>query len=152
MPTPDVTVNANEATRTLNRIESYFRLARQAMSRVGSLIVARNLERTARGVDYTGQRFKPYSASYKKFRAKEGLPVNRVDLLKTGQMTSGATYRLELGGLRVRAFFEASGTSPNPAEKAAYNYATREHWGLSNKDIQDIEKLQNDEIERYING
>ena len=97
-------------------------------------------DRTAKGVDMNGQRFKPYSEKYAFFRAKKGrTPVN-VDLNFTGQMLGDMSVKAN--SKRAEIFF-LRGTE---AKKASNNNKTREFFGFSRLEEKQLAKT----FERFL--
>lgn len=107
-------------------------------------------ERTSEGVDVYGRDFIPYSASHAKRRAEKELPTDVVDLFFTGSMMAHMTYSHTTEELRV--FFapsiDESGAS-NP-EKAYYLHQEREFFEMSADDIEEIQRIALEEIDRLL--
>ena len=97
-------------------------------------------DRTAKGVDMNGQRFKPYSEKYAFFRAKKGrTPVN-VDLNFTGQMMGDMS--LKANSKRAVIYFLRG----SEAKKAFHNNKTRAFFGFSRLEEKQLAKT----FERFL--
>ena len=88
--------------------------------------------RTSQGKQIGGQTFKKYSPSYAKKKAKEGRQVSPPNLTQTGKMLSSArkvTIEKTNTGFTGRIGF----TSPDEAQKGAWNQEKRPWFGLQEK-------------------
>lgn len=65
---------------------------REDMAAVGQLIRQRILERTARGVDASGQPFQAYSGGYAETKREQLGTGGVVDLMVSGEMQRAITY------------------------------------------------------------
>ncbi len=79
-------------------------LTRDDMAAVGQMIRQRILERTARGVDASGQPFQPYSDGYAKVK-REALGTSGVDLMVSGEMQRAITYEVRPDNTAVTLYF-----------------------------------------------
>ena len=119
---------------------------KKLMGQIGAFSNLQIKQRTAKGVDYQSNLFKPYSPNYKEIRKQAGRPTNKVDLNFTGSMLSALTYKQTKN--KVQLFFINSSDkfgARNP-EKAFYNNQTREFFALSADDISKIENIVIDYI------
>ena len=97
-------------------------------------------DRTAKGVDIDGQRFKPYSEKYAFFRAKKGrTPVN-VDLNFTGQMLGDMSQKAN--SKRAVIYFLRG----SEAKKAFHNNKTRAFFGFNRLEEKQLAKT----FERFL--
>ena len=111
-----------------------------ALFKTASIGVEIILNRTAKGVDINGQRFKPYSEKYAFFRAKKGrTPVN-VDLNFTGQMLGDMSVKAN--SKKAEIFFLRG----SEAKKASNNNKTREFFGFSRLEEKQLAKT----FERFL--
>ena len=78
-------------------------VTREDMSAVGQYVRQRILERTARGVDASGQAFQPYSPGYAETKQAQLGSSGVVDLMVSGEMLRAITY--EATDRRVSVFF-----------------------------------------------
>jgi hypothetical protein len=142
----------DQAEKKFNKLYDLLNDNEKLLENVGPFLNFQILQRTAKGVDYEGKQFKPYSEGYKKRRKKAGRPVNKVDLNFTGSMLSAITQDNIPNGLSL--FFlntkDKFGTS-NP-DKAFWNQQDRKFFAVSAKDILAVEKIILDEINGVING
>jgi hypothetical protein len=80
-------------------------ITREDMAAVGQMIRQRILERTARGVDASGQPFQPYAKSYADAK-RDALGVAQpVNLTVSGEMLRAITYEVRPGNTAVDLFF-----------------------------------------------
>lgn len=75
------------------------------MAAVGQFVRQRILERTARGVDASGQPFQPYSEGYAKTKREALGSSGAVDLTVSGEMLRAITYEVGADGRSVSIFF-----------------------------------------------
>lgn len=103
-------------------------------------------KRTIEGKDYQGNKFKPYSDRYAKFRRDRGRPTSKVDLTFTGAMLNSMTYDADAG--RARLFFQNTTDENNVRNplKAFYNHRRRKFFEVSSEDQRQIADI----IRRYI--
>ena len=78
-------------------------VTREDMSAVGQYVRQRILERTARGVDASGQAFQSYSPGYAERKQEQLGSSGAVDLMVSGEMLRAITY--EATDRRVVVFF-----------------------------------------------
>lgn len=72
--------------RTGDDLRKAIKLTRADFHAVGQLIRDAIIDRTERGVQANGQRFKPYSRAYADQRSHEGYPTSPVNLQVSGEM------------------------------------------------------------------
>lgn len=119
---------------------------RRLMGQVGAFVELQILTRTAKGQDVDEVPFAPYSAGYSKRRAKDGRPVDTVDLFFTGSMLSALTY--DAHDDLVTLFFMDTDDRfgmKNP-EKAYYNQQLRNFFSLSAKDVAKVQDM----VSKYV--
>lgn len=85
--------------------------------------------RTSKGFDVNGSRFKRYSATYADFRVDKGRNPYPVDLQFTGRMLG--SMNVKRSGKYNRLIFFRGGEN---AKKAAKNQRTREFFGLNQRE------------------
>jgi hypothetical protein len=66
-------------------------VTREDMAAVGQMLRQRIIERTARGVDASGQPFAAYSDGYAKTKREAGVGTGGVDLTVSGEMLRAIT-------------------------------------------------------------
>jgi len=134
-----------EAERRLFRLHDDI-VDRPFLLELAAYIVDKIDARTAKGVDYKGRPFKPYSRSYALFRAKTGHPTKRPDLFYSGSMLSSMTYTVDGSGGRI--FFQntqdRTGT-PNPL-KAYFLHQKRKFFAISNEDVEGMADILADHL------
>ena len=75
------------------------------MAAVGQLVRQRIVERTARGVDASGQPFAAYSEGYAKRKREELGASGSPDLMVSGEMLRNITFDVRPDGKAVSIFF-----------------------------------------------
>ena len=80
-------------------------VTRDDMVAVAQLVRQRIIERTARGVDASGQPFAPYSDGYAARKREELGTGGRPDLTVSGEMLRNITYEVAANNLSVSLFF-----------------------------------------------
>lgn len=75
------------------------------MAAVGQYIRQRILERTARGVDASGQPFQAYSDGYAKEKRESLGSGGAVDLMVSGEMQRAISYEVAPDAKSVKVFF-----------------------------------------------
>lgn len=107
---------------------------KRALLRTGQKGANLILDRTLAGKDIQDLPFKPYSASYLKFRKRKGKSI-RPSLFNKGQM---------LGAVRTKANTEKATiffSSAAESKKAAFNQKKRPFFGFSRKDKGELAKF-----------
>jgi len=120
------------------------------MGDIGTYLVQAILNRTAKGIDYEGQEFMPYTPSYARFRELSGRQTHPVNLYFSGHMLSAMTY--EADPSRVKIFFMDTVGPDNmsaPA-KAYYNDELREFFSISEEERNKILDIVSDYIDDHI--
>lgn len=80
-------------------------VTREDMAAVGQLVRQRIVERTARGVDASGQPFAAYSEGYAKRKREELGASGSPDLMVSGEMMRNITIEVRPDGKAVSLFF-----------------------------------------------
>jgi len=103
------------------------------------------LRRTAKGVDYKGKKFRPYSKAYKKLREARGRQTKTVDLQFERHMLNSMTVVKKGGGVSHITFSRAE-----ERKKAIHIHEVggREFFGVSVDDKADARKVFVDMIRR----
>ena len=116
----------------------------RALATIGNFAVGMIKMRTAKGEDYSGGKFAPYSKKYKARRQAKGLPTGFVDLNWTGQMLGALTY--ESVNSPDSATVIVKFADAQQARKAhGHNYKIpagkpRRFMGLSQQDVESIKQ------------
>lgn len=76
-------------------------VTREDMAAVGQFVRGKILERTARGVDASGQAFAPYSAPYAERKRTDLGATGVVDLMVSGEMLRAITYEARPNGVTL---------------------------------------------------
>jgi len=108
---------------------------------IGTLAVAKIKLRTARGVDFMGNAFKPYGAKYAEKRKKKGLPTGKVDLNWTGNMMGALTYNLEGPDTVLIHFSDMMQAKKAHGHNFRPDLKNRRFMGLNNGDVGQINKI-----------
>jgi hypothetical protein len=112
-----ITIDTKPIELSITSINDLLNNTKAILSEV-SLFAKQLIEqRTARGVDWKGLKFKDYDPSYVKARHKKGLPTSHVDLFATGHMMGSIKTRIQ--GNTGRVYF----ASKLEAEKAGFHNA-----------------------------
>ena len=106
-----------------------------ALNRTAQQAVNIILDKTESGADLNDARFKPYTASYKRWREGRGKSATP-NLFNTGKMLSAITSRV-VNDKQAVVFF----TSAAESKKAAFNQKKRPFFGLSKKTKKELEKF-----------
>lgn len=110
----------------------------ETLTELGLFFTSAIKMRTARGVDFQGRPFKPYSAKYAAFRENAGFGSSTVDLFFSGAMTSAMQSEALVSQKAVRLFFldttDKSGVR-NPVKAAGLN-KDRRFFAVSDEDIR----------------
>jgi len=109
------------------------------------------LERTDREMDYSVERFRPYSKGWSAERAKKGKTASVVDLSFEGKMLGDIKAGVDITGGEARVYFANPGSE---GKKALYHNVTgaggskirREFFGLGEGDGDVLEKIVFDHI------
>lgn len=102
--------------RTIGELVAPKTVTAQSLERVGARAVIMIARRTAKGLDYKGEKFRPYEVRYAKFRKEAGRQVDRVDLNFSGRMMGSLMYKVNASAGSVTLFFP-----PSEAAKAHGN-------------------------------
>jgi hypothetical protein len=113
------------------------------------------LKRTARGLDYKGKPFKPYSRRWKAERRKRGKQTSRVDLNFTGRMLGDVLTMIDPASGRAVVSFGGSGTGGGLAyyhnvSGAGSSRVRREFFALSEEDKENLKKMLEEHIDRVV--
>jgi len=87
--------------KNIGNIASVAQLTKDDFQQIGLLIRENILQRTEQGVDAENRPFAPYSASYAKQRAKEGLARNAVKMELSGKMLQAIKIKAESNKVTV---------------------------------------------------
>lgn len=85
----------------VGNLVSAAQLTKDDFQQIGLLIRENILQRTRQGVDAENRKFAPYSASYAKQRAKEGLARNTVKMELSGEMLRAIKIEAEADKVTV---------------------------------------------------
>lgn len=115
------------------------------------------LKRTARGIDYKGASFKPYSRRWKAERKRQGRQASHVDLNFTGRMLSEVQTTVDPVTGRATVLISGSGTGGRLARYhhssgAGSSKITREFFGLNESDKEKLKKMLEEHIDEVIKG
>jgi phage gpG-like protein len=124
--------------------------SRRLMSEIATFLITSIKLRTAGGKDVNENAFDPYSKGYAMFRAKEGYPINKVDLFFSGSMMASMDYKAtsDTATLFFNESEDKSGTS-NP-NKAFWLNKKREFFALSENDQREVENMVDDSIDEIL--
>ena len=133
---------------TIDSLVELFEDTKEVLTQVGLFASQTIAQRTARGVDWKGTRFKNYSSDYADERRKKQLPVQNVDLFFSGHMMGA--IKTSVKGDTARLYF----ASAREKEKAARHNVgdgvpARHFFDLT---PNDIEEAQNIITEWFENG
>ena len=112
----------------------------KALSKTAQVGINIIQDRTAKGVDMSSQRFKPYSEKYALFRAKHGRTPANVDLNFTGQMLGDMS--LKANSKRAVIYFLRG----SEAKKAVHNNKARPFFGFNRSEEKQLAKT----FERFL--
>jgi hypothetical protein len=116
MVTFNINVEVSAVKGALNQIKRRIPTATaRGIAKAGAFIQNAIKNRTRKGIDFKGRKFRPYSAKYAKQRAKEGRTTTP-NLFRSGQMLGNMTFK-KLSQTKGQIFF------PNRRQniKAFYN-------------------------------
>ena len=118
------------------------------MAKLGAALLRRNLNQIQqRGLNPKGQRFKPYSAAYRKKRKEHGRTIKIVNLTLTRRMVQ---YLKILVVKKTRAIIGFSSARQN--EKAGYVKGMKgEFLGATKKNEADLQKMASKMVGEILN-
>jgi hypothetical protein len=120
------------------------------MGQIGTYIEDQILFRTAEGKDVDENMFIPYSPLYAAFRSKKGRPVDKVDLNFRGSMLAALTHSASKDKVVVFFMPTVDREGVSDPEKAYYNQQLRDFFGMSAKDVTEIEDMVNSYVQRHL--
>ena len=104
MVTLNVNIEVSAVKNALNQIKRRIpKATSRGIAKAGAFIQNAIKDRTRKGIDFKGKKFRPYSSSYAKQRAKEGRTTTP-NLLRSAQMMSNMTFK-KLSQTKGQIFF-----------------------------------------------
>lgn len=125
---------------TIDSLVDLFEDTKGVLTEVGLFASRLIKEKTARGVDWKGTKFKNYSSNYAEIRREKQFPTQRVDLYFEGHMMGG--IKTSVQGNTARLYF----ASTHEKEKAARHnigdgVPARHFFDLTPNDIKDAQNI-----------
>ena len=125
---------------TVNSITDLLDNTNPVLSEVGLFARSLILQKTARGVDWKGKKFKSYDPLSAKVRQKKELPTSSVDLFFTGQMIN--SIKVQTKSNTSRLYF----ASKAEVKKAGYHNAgdgvpMRHFFDLTPANVSEAQKI-----------
>ena len=112
------------------------------------------LKRTSDGVSIEGSTFAPYSSSYKIVREKKGMPSDKVDLRRTGEMLDDLAVEVNAGIMQSEIFFETDESIEKARTHQVFgagrNNVRRRFFGLSEEEKSGLTAFYWSHIERVL--
>ncbi len=145
----------SDLKESLNKIQAEL-ITKELLEELGNEAKAMILERTNRGIDVHGKRFKPYSKSYAAKKAKRGPGSGTVDLRGSGSMLESIETTIDVSS--AQAVIGIS--DPRQRVKASrHNYGSgngsgrdrggkREFFGLGSQEIDLLTQKVRDHIKK----
>ena len=145
MSTVNIEIKDKKTLDLIKKTKIFVHGNQALMTKFGLFQIARMKIRTAKGIDYNGSPFKPYSPAYKLFRQSSGRS-GKPNLFYSGKMLAAMICRATSKNVVITF------ASQQETNKANKNQRTRQFFGVSQKDRIDIEKLFKKELETLVNG